>query len=238
MDAGGVTAGSEEPVRADRLCNDERAGRSPPERRFPPPLGTDERDRLERAGHDRVGCDEVGNVELCGDRRAVAVVSVEQLQDAGRDAELASTRERRLEAHRVDEPDAPFGGESMRRPRRRLVDDPGEAVGAALVAEANVHRTSVCARGLAPPASAPTSPRGTPGVPGFRLSREPLQECAGFVSTSCQARQRTRLAARWCRPRPSLAVASTRSSRPGSASFIASRNEPTSSRRGGSHPEE
>ena len=179
MHARAVVPARVEGVRADRLGHDECACRLPPEGCLVPVTPAAERDRLERALGHRVRNDDVGDAELGCDRGAVTVVPVEQLQDGDGGSELARPLERGREAHGIDQPDAPIRGERVRRPRRRLVDDPGEALGASLVAEANVHPPSVDApgggRSLADPvaallraalrARAAQPPPGAPPVP-------------------------------------------------------------------------
>ena len=80
------------------------------------------------------------DAEACGERGAVAIVPVEELDDARRLAELERAVDRLRPVERVHEPDLPVRGERMRRARHRLVDDPAEAVGAEVVAEAQLHR--------------------------------------------------------------------------------------------------
>ena len=144
-------------VRADRLGDDERPLRGPPERRLAPSLRALEGDRLERASGKRVGRDDVRDAELPGDRRAVAVVAVEELEHRRWLSELPCTRERRLEANGIDEPHSAVGGERVRRARHRLVDDPREPLLAAVVAEPDRHAPSVRQRTVARSARCRTS---------------------------------------------------------------------------------
>ena len=93
------------------------------------------------SGATRCGTSETGR-----ERRAVAVVAVEELDDACGLAEAEGALERVRPVERVDEPDLPVGGERVRGARHRLVDDPAEAVGAEVVAEAELAPLSSRAR--------------------------------------------------------------------------------------------
>ena len=153
----GVAARREEPVRADRLGDDERPLRGPPERRLAPSLRALERDRLERAAGKRVGRDDVRYAELLGNRLAVPVVAVEELEHGRCLPQLPCTRERRLEANRIDQPHSAVSGEGVRRARHRLVDDPRESLLPAVVAEPDRHAPSVRQRTVARSARCRTS---------------------------------------------------------------------------------
>ena len=124
----------------ERVGDDERPRLRPPERRLAPALPSQDRDERERAVRDLVGRDEVRDAEPRRERRAVAIVAVEELDHARGLAEAERSLDRVGPVERVDEPDLPVGGERMRGARHRLVDDPAEAVGAAVVAEPELHR--------------------------------------------------------------------------------------------------
>ena len=120
----------------DRVGDDERAPFGPPERRLLPAReGRDPEGRERRAGHLR-GRHVQRHAQPRGDRRAVAVVAVEELEHAARLAERRDARVETGEVGRVDEPDAAVGGERVRGPLHpgRLGRDPAEA-GVALVAD-------------------------------------------------------------------------------------------------------
>jgi hypothetical protein len=79
------------PRSADRLGADERPLLREPERDLVPPAPPQERQHLERRTRRGLRWNlVVGDAELLGDGAAVTAVPVEQLQDAGRVAELAS----------------------------------------------------------------------------------------------------------------------------------------------------
>ena len=87
-----------------------------------------------------VGNDEVRHVEPAGDRGAIAIVAVEQLDDpAGAPRPRARSRAGGQSTGRRARPAG--GGQRVRRPGRRLGDQPREAEGQ-LVAEAGVHVSS------------------------------------------------------------------------------------------------
>ena len=127
-----------ERVRPDRLGDDERPRRLPPER--------DSRQRrLRRTGSPRMGCRSRHRGRRGAGRRARLRLRHSR-GCAGPGAarrppasELARPRQRGLESNGVDEPDTAVGGERVRGSRRRLVDDPREALRSALVAEAHIH---------------------------------------------------------------------------------------------------
>jgi len=147
VDAQTLVSRPEEPVRAHRLRDDEGPLLAPPERPLAPARRLAHRHRLERRRGQRVRGDDVRHPQLLGELDAVAVVAVEELEDGDRLAELPGAGERRLVPDGVDEPDAAVGGEHVRRPRHRLLDEPGEAVRAPVVAEADRHQARVCAAG-------------------------------------------------------------------------------------------
>ena len=68
---------------------------------------------------ERLRRDEVRHAELRGQRSAVAVVPIEELEDGLRRAEPGSPLERGRITHRVDEPDLPVDRQGVRRPGHR-----------------------------------------------------------------------------------------------------------------------
>jgi hypothetical protein len=102
-----------EPVRRDRVADDERSRLRPPERGLTPVPPAHHGGERERASRHCVRDDRVRHVEALRDRGAVAAVAVEQLDHACRLAELASTIDRLTPVERVDEPDVPMRGERM-----------------------------------------------------------------------------------------------------------------------------
>ncbi len=180
VNAGPIRSCREEPVRADRLGDDERPLGRPPECRLAPAPGALHHDDLEWAVRNRVRNDEVRDAELARDRGTVAVVPVEQLKNGARLADFAGAGERGLVADRVDEPDAPAGRKRVRRPGRGLVDEPREAGCAAVVAEADAHHERL--RGRLPSGlNAPNRPQGHPDVPGVTVAVISSPVCADFV---------------------------------------------------------
>ena len=203
MHSCGVAARREEPVGSERLGDGERALRGPPERGLAPSLRTLEGDRLERGSGKRVGRDDVRDAELPGNRLAVAVVAVEELEHRRCLPELPCTREGRLEANRVDEPHSAFACESMRCAGHRLVDDPREPLRTAVVAEANRHVASVRRRRVERvrsrrPVRPSNRPQGHPGVPDVTLARISRRVCADSVPTLQADEGQTRRAVVGC----------------------------------------
>ena len=93
-------------VAADHLGDDQRVVLRPPERGLLPAREAHDRDRLPRRARDGVRDLQVLDAVALGERRAVAVVAVEQLQHAGDLAEPRGALERLVEGDRVDQPHA------------------------------------------------------------------------------------------------------------------------------------
>jgi len=89
--------------------------------------------------------DVVPDTEPSGEGTAVAVVAVEQLQDARRCACGADPLLDTFPVDGIDDPDATVLDESVRAPFHELVDDPAEA-SVELVAEPDPHRCHIAAQ--------------------------------------------------------------------------------------------
>jgi hypothetical protein len=79
------------------------------------------------------------DTEPSGEGTAVAVVAVEQLQDARRCACRADPLLDTFPVDGIDDPDATVFDDGVRAPFHELVDDPAEAT-VELVAEPHLHR--------------------------------------------------------------------------------------------------
>jgi hypothetical protein len=88
--------------------------------------------------------DVVRHAESSSERSAVAVVAIEELDDAGRLARSADALQDSLTVERVDQPDAFVDDQRMRAALDELVDDPTEAA-LELVAEADAHPADLTA---------------------------------------------------------------------------------------------
>jgi len=122
---------------AEHVGTDEHVAVGPPERHLVPRPAVLDGDA--RKGADRsLRNDVVTNTEPRGEGRAVAVVPVEQLEDARRSARCANSL---LDAFRVDgvyDPDAAVFDERVRATLHELRDDPAEPA-VELVAESDSH---------------------------------------------------------------------------------------------------
>jgi hypothetical protein len=78
------------------------------------------------------------NAELRSERRAIAIVPIEQLQNPCRSSGCANTLVQSVAVECVDQPDASVGNERMRTALHELVGDPAESV-FELVAIADPH---------------------------------------------------------------------------------------------------
>ena len=87
----------------------------------------------------------VTNTESAGERRAVAVVPVEQLDHARGSTGRPNAVLDAVPVDWVDHPDAPVHDEGMRAALHELVDDPAEAV-VELIAETNLQRFHIAAQ--------------------------------------------------------------------------------------------
>ena len=102
------------------------------------PHGGDDLER--RARHSAEGHAMVGHAETLRNGEAVALVPVEELDDAGRIAERTDARLDALSVDRIDEPDSAAGANRMRGAQHvgGLGGDPAEPE-LRLVGEADVH---------------------------------------------------------------------------------------------------
>ena len=84
MEPRGAVAERVHRVGADDLGDDEHAPLGPPQRALAPAREVEHADHAERAAGHRVGEPQVRDAEPRGERRAVAVVAVQELDHAGR----------------------------------------------------------------------------------------------------------------------------------------------------------
>ena len=133
-----VVASSPKDIRGD-----EQASLGPPEGSFLPPrlvLDGDEFERRDRLPRNDVELDAQPPCQL-GD---VTVVTVEQLEHAGRLTRRANTLLDARAVHRINEPDAAVDNQRVRAALHELVHDPAEA-GVELVAEGDLQLCHVAA---------------------------------------------------------------------------------------------
>lgn len=111
----------------------------PPEGDLLPPPRVPDDPELERRVRDRVARDDVTrHAEPARELGTVAVVTVEQLDDAGGLARGADPLLDSVARDRIDQPDAPVRDQRVRATLQELLDDPTEAA-FELVAEADSH---------------------------------------------------------------------------------------------------
>jgi hypothetical protein len=123
--------------RPEHIRADEHAPFRPPQRDLVPEAAANDRDEGERA--DRLSRHDVqANTEPSGKRGAIAVMTIQQLDDPGRTAGGADPLFDAFAVDGIDQPDAAVDDERMRAAVHELLDDPAEA-GVELVAEADVH---------------------------------------------------------------------------------------------------
>jgi hypothetical protein len=130
-------AGAEVVGRAERIGEHEHASLRPPEGDLPPKAAGPNRNELER--HDC--CSRHGvmrDAEPLSERRTVAAVAIDQLDDAGRSPGRVDTILELLRVERIDQPDAAVGNERVRAALEELVGDPAES-SSEFVAEAKPH---------------------------------------------------------------------------------------------------
>ena len=132
-----------EAVRPERVGGHERPGARPPQCRLAPTPPAHDRHEREGAPREGVRCDDVGDTQALGEVCAVAVVAVEELDDAGGLAECQRTVDGVGPVDGIDEPHAPVRSDRVRGARQGPVDDPPEALAAELVAEAATHGDTV-----------------------------------------------------------------------------------------------
>ena len=129
---------------AEHVGADEHAAVGPPERDLVPGLVVPDRDAGERA--DRALRNDVApDTEPSGEGRAVAVVPVEQLEDACGRARRADPLLDTLSVDGIDRPDASVLDEGMRTALHELLDDPAEAA-VELVARLELQRCHIAAQ--------------------------------------------------------------------------------------------
>jgi hypothetical protein len=107
---------------SQRIRTDEHAPVPPPERHFLPPTAQTHRQELERP-ESLPRDDVVGNAETVRDLRAVALVTIQQLNDAGR----CSCVGEQLVVDRIDQPDVAAEDERVGAALQELSGDPAEA---------------------------------------------------------------------------------------------------------------
>ena len=122
---------------AEHVGADEHAVVGPPERDLVPGVAVPDGDAGERA-HRPLRNDVVPNTEPGGESGAVAIVPVEQLQDARRCTCSADALLDTVPVDGIDRPDAAVVDERVRATLHELVDDPPEAA-VELVAERDSH---------------------------------------------------------------------------------------------------
>jgi hypothetical protein len=126
--------------RAERVSANEDPRLLPPERDLlPEPALADEQELEGRALDPFPRHDVMRHAEPSGERRAVAVVPIEELDHPGRLARGTHSLLDSLPVDRIQEPEAAVHDENMRAPEQELLDDPPEAVRTELVAKANLH---------------------------------------------------------------------------------------------------
>jgi hypothetical protein len=121
-----LVAGEEVVHRPERIAADEDTSLGPPEGDFLPPAPHPDRNELERR-HARGGYDVMRHTETLRQLGAIAVMPVEQLQDAGRLAGGPDPILHPVAEERIDRPDAAADDEHVRTARHELVHDPTEA---------------------------------------------------------------------------------------------------------------
>lgn len=130
-------AGAEVLRRSERIRQDEDAPLRPPQRYLLPGAPCPDRNELKRADagprHDVMR-----NAEPRSERRAIAIVPIEQLQNPCRIPGCANTLVQPLPVECVDQPDASVGNERVRAALHELVGDPAESL-FELVAIADPH---------------------------------------------------------------------------------------------------
>jgi hypothetical protein len=130
-------AGAEVFRGSERVRQDEHAPLRPPQRHLFPGAPRPDWNELKRADagpRHHV----VGNAEPRSERRAIAIVPIEQLEDACRSSGCADALVEPVPVECVDQPDAAVRNERVRAALHELVGDPAESV-AELVAIADSH---------------------------------------------------------------------------------------------------
>ena len=140
MDADRLVGGAEVAGRAERVADDQDPLCGEPKRHLLPEPAPDDRDHLERrVGHSVEGRHVERNAEAARDRRTVALVAVEQLDDASRLAELPDPLVDPGAVEDVREPDGASDSDGVRGALEAVAfRRPAEAV-LELVDEAELH---------------------------------------------------------------------------------------------------
>ena len=170
-----LIAGPVIPRSAEQIGADEHAAIGPPERDLVPRPAVPDGDAGERAQRP-LRNNVVPDTEASGESGAVAVVPVEQLEDArgcpGRADPLLDT----VSVDGIDHPDAAVLDEGVRATLHELVDDPAEAA-AELVAKAGPHSAELTATPYAANSSA-SNESGTYSRAGYaNVPRQPTSVC-------------------------------------------------------------
>ena len=129
---------------AEHVGADEHSSVGPPERDLHPGAFVLDDDRSERAERP-LRNDVMSDTEPGSERGAVAVVPVEQLEDAGRRACGADPLLDSIPVDGIDHPDPAVLDESVRAALHELVDDPAEPT-VELVTETDLQRCHIAAQ--------------------------------------------------------------------------------------------
>ena len=139
-----LVAGAEVRRSAEHVGTDEHSSVGPPERDLLPGVFVLDGDRSERAERF-LRNDVMADTEPGSERGAVAVVPVEQLEDARRRACGADPLLDAIPVDGIDHPDTAVVDESVRTALHELVDDPAEPA-VELVAETHLQRCHIAAQ--------------------------------------------------------------------------------------------
>ena len=139
-----LVAGPEVRRGAEHVGTDEHSPVGPPERDLLPGVFVLDGDRGERAQR-LLRNDVMADAEPGSERGAVAVVPVEELEDAGRRSCGADPILDSIPVDGIDNPDAAVVDESVRAALHELVDDPAEAA-VELVTETEPQRCHIPAQ--------------------------------------------------------------------------------------------
>jgi hypothetical protein len=198
MNAEPFASGPEVRSRADRLRADEDALARKPEGDLVPARDVQNARDLEgRARDPGEGRDVERDTEPRCDSRAVPVVAIEQLDDAGRLAEASDALVDAGPVDRIENPDLPARRDRMRRAaaqlrlRRRPADAAFELVDVANVDQRNRSRSGGMTRSCAPPSPATSRPRtiaaGTRAVFPITSSAAPATSSASAIRVACSS---------------------------------------------------
>jgi hypothetical protein len=144
------------PRRPERVRADEDAPLGPPERDLLPPPRVSHGEELERRAGKLVRDKVMRHAESRGELRAIAVMTVEQLDHPGRLAGGANPFFDAVARDGIDQPDTAVSKERMGAAFQELVGDPAEA-GVELVADADGHAGDTMGTPYAESAAATTA---------------------------------------------------------------------------------